>query len=314
MTTTTALVPFSRHAEKKLQKFKHERDEPISILIMLFTFFGIPFGLCLYALHVATFFLALLTVVSVSFVSFVSWCHHKIFTRKREQLLLDSQKDNLYAEHLRTTLERLMPISATDFKNPEPIIPGIWRPFRVEYVIGSTIRGDLSHLRKRNIFEGWLEAKACPDFLNMSSIMFLTEPETDRTLRVLIPNQQATQELFAGIIKTWHGKIQPGSYASQAVEEYARSFAKLSAAITHCDLIDRIAASCEKPPEKRPVITVQGIELQRGVVLATKLFVGQEEALTLPSGFLGDLTIRTERIFADAAKPEPFRALRHPLD
>ncbi len=308
--STAALVPFSPRAKVELAQLKGNKYVAYSLFFPFFLFIGLPLILAHPLILTGALLLAFTGIVVGLTLPHVK----KNFEYEREQLYLNNRTDYLHAEGLREALEELMPTSPTDFRNPEPIIPGNWRPFRVEYFASSAIRGDLSRIRNRNFFEGRIEAEAYPDFLNMSTILFLIEPETNRTLRVLIPNQQATQELFAGVIKTWGKKTEYGTHMSEVVQEYAKRFSELSAAVAHCDLIDRLAASCEKPLDQRPAATVQGLELQRGVVLATKFFVDHKEALTLPSGLLGDLTIRTEKIFPPIGKLQPVRALHHPLD
>ena len=308
--TATELTPCSPIVRQQLGRLKADKYSVYFLTIPFFLFVGI--------LLIGGYSFALTTALLGTFTTIIVWLTlphvRKNFAKECEKLYLDNHADFLLAKNFRDILEWLPPSSPVDFQNPEPVIPGNWRPFRVEYVIGSTIRGDLSQIQNGNVFAGHIMAESCPDFLNMSTILFLVEPETGRTLRALIPNQQATQELFTGIIKNWKRRVDYGTHASQAIEDCARRFSEISAATMHHDFIDRLAASCDKPLNQRPMVTVQGLELQQGVALATTFTVNHEKAHALPSGLLGDLATRTEKIFLPPKPSQPIRALPHPGD
>lgn len=235
------------------------------------------------------------------------------YHRMRNSILADNEADFRQSHRLKRILRDLMARDSASFPVLEQTVEGIWRPFRVEYVMSQSVRGDFRGMIELQGFGliaftgsgsvvGETTGYAVPNLLDMSSLLFLKSPE-NKTLRVLLPSPRASMELLASSIEKWTNAM-PATFASGAVRSLFATNSDLLDSLSHSKFVDRLTASIEDAVEKRPLVGVKGHEIQDGVVLATALTVNGESKTFLPSGFFDALYKIVEPLLSTAEKPE----------
>lgn len=181
--------------------------------------------------------------------------------------------------------------------NPDDVDPeflGRWQPFRVDYAMSQAERSTIEGYSFYGSITATISGQMQPRLLDTSSLLFLRDG--GQTLRAVIMSPDATRLLLSELLGDWRKQFDEGTYCWQVIKEF-EDFGSLTAKrlLPNQKSLDRLAASCDDPLERRPVVRVWGTAVVEGVVIASTLEVNGEQVAFLPSGYF--------RAFAAAMRP-----------
>lgn len=231
----------------------------------------------------------------------------RAYQNDRDAILQRNELDFCRSQQLGAALQRFLTTPVTAYQAAEPVEPVAWCPFRVEHVMSSTTRGIFAGGLSAagysfGDFRGQQEGRAVPNLLDASTILFLVNG--NRTLRVLIPSPTGIRELVTQTLRHWFREVVDGTHLGVVLSEFALGDEVLLAPLSHPQLIDRVDAACHDPTEERPVIRVAGRVLQPGIVLASAVTIGCDQATFLPSGMFRELATCLQPYIGSVDQPQ----------
>ena len=285
-----AKMPLSDMAGYKL---KDEQDMYIAFPIIFFVvasviFIPITFGAGGFAPGIVV---SSATVFIWNFAS--SFLYLKKYKPERAKILSNNEIDFAKSCQLREILKKFSTLRSVSLPVVEGVIPGEWRPFRVEHALSNSLRAEVSREHIRGI--------ATPNLFDSSSVVFLKK--ADAVLRVIVPSSRATQEMLKQTIGVCCKGVWRDSHVGNLIYNFSVEDDVLLYNISHPQLIDSIDASCEMPLEARPTVKVIGEKIQDGVVIATALEVNGRQEIFLPSGFFQKLLAEVAPVLGIAQQP-----------
>jgi|GEM_PF-7116648 len=239
-----------------------------------------------------------------------------LYYRTRRRVYADNADDFARAHELRDLLKSLCAKSPADFAVAEQNATGTWKPFRIEHLVSSFLREQITgtislRFASHGSFSGSGSGGLVPNLLDTSSMMFLVG-ETG-TLRVLVPSPKSTKEMLVRLVekfmnKAWR-KYPFASHVRDVIEEYLEpTNDQYVTPFSHPALLDAIDVASRLPLEERPPVTVSGEYIQDGVLLATAIEFDGKRSVFLPSGFFAQLTESLQPFIA-IESPQPQEAL-----
>ena len=234
-------------------------------------------------------------VLSSSFVFLANYILvGRRYKRRKNEILAENETDHQRSLRLKPVLDNFSSVDVSNFQVLEKEATGTWRPFRVEHFLSDSIKSqifgqtELKLFSLRSTVRGVSYSVSTPNLLDSSSVLFLKD-NAGKTLRALIPSPRATKEMIIGAMKKWFSDIPENTHTHGVLEECSFSEKNVAAPISHPQLVDSLDSSCELTFEKRPIVSVIGEEIQKGVVIATALEVDGKKNIFLPSGFFKQL-------------------------
>lgn len=312
MPTIIELAPLSVQAEQELKNVDEYKYSSFSLFFPFFFFFGIPCLLaCLLTFPVIMtliIFAILATTIVATVVPLALPRMRRNWQRERTQLLLENARDYLRSQELDHFLAKFKGRTVDSFANPEPVIPGEWRPYAVEHFLSQSIRGELQGVSSEGLLRGAVFGKVIPNLFDICTILFLQDAQGE-TLRVLLPSPEATREIYRSTIRGWLGHTSDDSHTRRVITQFPMTEELLIAPVQHPRVIDRLHAACQKPLAERPVVTVRGISIHDGVVLSTEMTVNGKRSTFFPSGFFRELTWNARLFIEGVVEPQTLTSL-----
>jgi len=109
---------------------------------------------------------------------------------------------------------------------------------------------------------------------------------------------QSVRDLIMGIFLTRKGRFQEGTHCYNAFDIIdGFNNPSLVKCLGNTQATDELEWAMQKPFDERLAVTVKGVELQPGVILASSLGFSGKNRLILPSGFIKYLSDETEKFF-----------------
>lgn len=209
------------------------------------------------------------------------------YFKKKRKLIEADDKDRALSLKLADALRKLSTIDPIAVGNTEEMVEGIWLPFRVERIVSQSFRGELHGFSG---FWGFvpksIEGIIIPQLMDSCSVLFLQDKESEKTLRVLLPSPRAQRDMIDKMLSGWTTELESDTHTRKEMDMFVWKEKSLVEGLAHADLIDRIDASCQKAPEKRPRIEVFAKQIQPGVAIGTAIRVGEETSIFCPTGFI----------------------------
>ena len=243
---------------------------------------------------------------------------HLIYGRKwtnfKRQVFQEDQIDYERSLSLQYSLVQFLHTPVSNFQTRQSPVSGSWFPFRVEHFPSASLRSSITgRVNLRSLFQGRdIRGLVTPNLLDTSTIIWLKNRDNSATLRVILPSIDAIAQLFSTMKSSWftgHSGYNR-THCDVVIDNFVLSDEHFYHLLDHAQTIDILDASCQQPPDARPVVEVYGQVIQPGVIIGTALRVcdhpSSDVQIFLPDGFFTKFTHTVDGIMRrETPAPQP---------